>query len=154
MHRHIRTDKEIGYIRKIRDENLSLAYIPEEELTSEICEFAIYCDSYNLEFVPERFKSRMICEYAVYQDNYNFKYVPDEYKSPTICKFAVYHDSYNLTFVPERLITCEMVMSVVRYNTYYIEDEDYFANVPKKVLVETLMLFDSTLNKTLLKYVV
>ena len=72
------------------DNNGSLFMIPEDELTEEICLYAMKKDIFCFWFLPRKFQTKKICLYAILSDGDNiFRLRPEFGGDKQICELAV-----------------------------------------------------------------
>ena len=120
------------------DEGLTLTDVPEEYLTTELCELAILKNPRNLlnlsikfltyelykiaitndgimlRCVPYQFRTEEIYRLAIQNYPYVLEYVPDELKTEEMCRIAVTNDGRTLIYVPRRFKTEELYRIALR----------------------------------------
>jgi len=126
--------------KDIQIKGRSLAEIPENERTPEVCFVAIHYWGAALEFVPNRYKTYELCLDAVRHNApvdegcSALAFVPEEFKTYELCLEAIKHDCITSIFwenhsvepdytaainlVPEKLRTPELCFEAVKHSPY------------------------------------
>jgi hypothetical protein len=101
-----------SWYRDIQIKGKSLACIPENERTPEMCFVAIHYWGAALEYVPDKYKTYELCLYAVKHNTpvdegcSALAFVPEELKTSELCLEAVRHD-YLISILWENGYTVE-----------------------------------------------
>ena len=120
----------------IKGKRRSLAGIPENEISPEMCFVAIHYWGAALEYVPEKYKTYELCLDAVRhntpvdESRSALAYVPDKLKTQELCLEAIRHDdfssifyesnwdldgyAYALNFVPKKFQTPEFWLELMK----------------------------------------
>ena len=108
------------------ERTIKLSFIPEENITMEMCFAAVQNNGITLYHVPKRFKTMEMCFAAVQNNGIALYHVPKRFKTMEMCFAAVQNNGTALYYVPKRLKTMEMCFVAVQNNGYalkYVPDE-------------------------------
>ena len=94
-----------GWIESTQEKNWTLAWVPEDMRTEEMCEYAVLRDGINLRDVPDEIITPSICEVAVKDYGQALGWVPEELRTKELCEIALAQgylaDELLEAFVPE-----------------------------------------------------
>lgn len=105
------------YRRKLSSGEITLADVPDEELTEGLCEEAVRSKGQNvyaLSQVPSRYRTVEMCLLAVEAKGGSLRYVPQRLRTEAVCQAAIMQDSGNLKWVPREVLTIEMCKKAFR----------------------------------------
>ncbi len=140
-----RTKENIYYDDILR--NISaIQNIPREELTADMCTFALKLSSIAIMYIPENFLTYEDCLNVVKKNGQLLEFIPVKYKDIELCLEAIENDIYATEYIPE--IFSDVVKSTLYNKAFYT---DYYAiSVIPDDFISSQMYFHALMSNGLL----
>ena len=123
------------YLELVKEKGLSLAFVPDEYRTYELCLEAIKVNpNMNIDCVPDKHKTYELCFEVVKNSFLNriLSIIPDKHRTYELCLEAVKRSPINIQYVPFKHRTYELCLETLKqckiregkelYFNYYIPD--------------------------------